>query len=187
MFRKWCRSYGWGAVGRRDQRVWCAWCGWVKGEVARLGPGARSTESARDDAAGGVEICDDAMMRTPRSACTHTHAHAHHPMPGRAHTLQCAWCFGWLRGGTRRPAGCLEIDPPAIMTQRPTQQTHPHFTDPRPTPPHTTTNTIIHSPGRPFTEKRMGKNSDVVLPPREHVPREQRADIVAWTKGREAR
>jgi hypothetical protein len=33
----------------------------------------------------------------------------------------------------------------------------------------------------------MGKNSDVVLPPREHVPREQREDIVAWIKGREAR
>ena len=33
----------------------------------------------------------------------------------------------------------------------------------------------------------MGKQSDVVLPPREHVPRESRDDIVAWTKGREAR
>ena len=33
----------------------------------------------------------------------------------------------------------------------------------------------------------MGKKSDVVLPNREHTPRESREDIVAWTKGREAR
>ncbi|EKU22702.1 hypothetical protein NSK_003884 [Nannochloropsis salina CCMP1776] len=33
----------------------------------------------------------------------------------------------------------------------------------------------------------MGKKSDVVLPAREYAPLEARTDIVAWTKGREAR
>lgn len=33
----------------------------------------------------------------------------------------------------------------------------------------------------------MGKNSDVALPQGEHTPREERSDVVAWVKGREAR
>ena len=33
----------------------------------------------------------------------------------------------------------------------------------------------------------MGKKSDVVLPAREHIAREERKDVVAWVKGREAR
>jgi hypothetical protein len=33
----------------------------------------------------------------------------------------------------------------------------------------------------------MGKKSDVVLPAREHTAREERQDVVAWVKGREAR
>lgn len=33
----------------------------------------------------------------------------------------------------------------------------------------------------------MGKKSDVVLPAREHTAREERKDVVAWVKGREAR
>lgn len=35
--------------------------------------------------------------------------------------------------------------------------------------------------------RTMGKKSDVVLPAREHTAREERQDVVAWVKGREAR
>ena len=76
--------------------------------------------------------------------------------------LEIEWCFGWLLGGTRRPAGCLQIDPPAIMAQRqqrPTQQTDDHtsLTPARHTHTHTTTNTHIVSPGPPFHGKKDGE------------------------------
>lgn len=50
-------------------------------------------------------------------------------------------------------------------------------------PPHTHPYTINATQPAPA----MGKNSDVALPPGEHTPREERADVVAWVRGREAR
>jgi len=52
---------------------------------------------------------------------------------------------------------------------------------------------LMHSRRLPYlyplntAARTMGKKSDVVLPAREHTAREERKDVVAWVKGREAR
>ena len=111
---------------------------------------------------------------------TQTHRHTHTHIQTQ-HTVLSV-CLG---------TQCCVCPPPSLCWVPPLPHRHHHLTHTHThkiisTSPYIHTHTHTHTQNHSLSIT-MGKRSEVVLPPREHTPREERKDIVAWTKGREAR